>query len=260
MEEGLNLNKFWGDALIKPHVVFERNSDMYCVYCGEMADTREHCPPKAFLRKPYPTDLPTMPACLKCNNGFSADERYASNVINCLVEYYQTSNVNVLEINAGDIKEVKEAKESVQQFIQAPYFDERLANIFRKIAICHAAFEISMGYFCKDWKGIPEKISYTIKPFLKLQEWENLEYAEVVNDCILPEIGSRIFRNIYVVEMKMQSIKTGEEGILPVVMVDWTDVQDGFYKYQVYFKDDKIWVKMIFRDFLYCEVVFSKSE
>ena len=63
--KGFNMRKFWGSSSIAPHVVFRRNSEMYCVYCGERADTREHCPSKAFLRKPFPTDLPTVPACKK---------------------------------------------------------------------------------------------------------------------------------------------------------------------------------------------------
>ena len=84
-----------GKSFDRTHVVFRRNSNMYCVYCGDKADTREHCPSKAFLNKPYPTDLPTVPACKQCNNGFSADERYTSAYINYLYEYYENSNIDI---------------------------------------------------------------------------------------------------------------------------------------------------------------------
>lgn len=134
-----------------------------------------------------------------------------------------------------------------------------MANVFRKLAICHAAFEISSGYYSNDWDGIPERISYVIKTFLRQQDWENLEYAEVINDEVLPEIGSRTFRNVYVVQAKMRTVHAEKEAIVPVLMTDWTDIQDDFYKYQVYLKSNKIWVKMIFRSFLYCEVVFSPN-
>lgn len=259
MEKEFNFNKYWGSSLIEPHVVFRRNSNMYCVYCGEEADTREHCPSKAFLQKPYPADLPTVPACKKCNNGFSYDERYASNVIKCLASYYEANDMSVFESEEKDLKEIKEARKATKEFVKQPFFDERLANVFRKLAICHASYEISTGYFSKDWDGTPERISYVIKPFVRQQDWENLEYAEVIHDEILPEIGARAFRNIYVVQAKMVSIETGTDALLPMIMVDWVDVQDGFYKYQVYLKDNKIWVKMIFRDLLYCEVVFSSN-
>lgn len=110
MEKEFNFNKYWGSPLIEPHVVFRRNSYMYCVYCGARADTREHCPSKAFLQKPYPTDLPTVPACKKCNNGFSADERYASSFIRYLVKYYEENEMSIFEVEENDLKEVKEAK------------------------------------------------------------------------------------------------------------------------------------------------------
>lgn len=259
MEKEFNFNKYWGSSLIEPHVVFRRNSNMYCVYCGENADTREHCPSKAFLQKPYPTDLATVPACKKCNNSFSSDERYASNFIKCLARYYEANSMSIFESEEKDLREIKEARKSAKEFVKQPFFDERLANVFRKLAICHAAFEISTGYYSKDWDGIPERISYVIKPFMRQQDWEYLEYAEVINDQRLPEKGSRAFRNVYVVEAKLTSIEDGKDALLPMIMVDWVDVQDGFYKYQVYLKDNKIWVKMIFRDFLYCEVVFVPS-
>jgi hypothetical protein len=37
-----------------------------CGYCGEAASTRDHVPPKAILRKPFPK-LITVPACAGCN-------------------------------------------------------------------------------------------------------------------------------------------------------------------------------------------------
>lgn len=48
----------------------------FCVYCGAPATTRDHVPPKCLLEKPYPTDLPTVPSCKKCNSSFSLDEQY----------------------------------------------------------------------------------------------------------------------------------------------------------------------------------------
>lgn len=34
------MRKFWGSALLATHVDFRRDSEMYCVYCGEKANTR----------------------------------------------------------------------------------------------------------------------------------------------------------------------------------------------------------------------------
>ena len=50
---------------------------MICIYCQiDEATTHDHVPPKQLLRKPYPTNLLTVPSCEKCNNGYSTDEEY----------------------------------------------------------------------------------------------------------------------------------------------------------------------------------------
>lgn len=43
-----------------------------CALCGiETATTKDHVPPKGIFDKPRPSDLITVPACKKCNNGDS---------------------------------------------------------------------------------------------------------------------------------------------------------------------------------------------
>lgn len=52
-----------------------------CVYCGILADSKDHAPPKCLMLSPLPSNLITLPACKKCNNGFSFDE----NVVRALI-------------------------------------------------------------------------------------------------------------------------------------------------------------------------------
>lgn len=54
---------------------WEKSKSNGCIYCGESATTREHTPSKTFLIEPYPENLPTIPACFACNNGYSEDEK-----------------------------------------------------------------------------------------------------------------------------------------------------------------------------------------
>lgn len=49
-----------------------------CVYCGDWADTKDHTPPRFFLKSPLPSNLVTLPACKKCNLTFSSDENVVS--------------------------------------------------------------------------------------------------------------------------------------------------------------------------------------
>ena len=52
-----------------------------CVFCGGVADTTDHTPPKCLLERPYPADLMTVPACENCNSGFSRDEAFLKAVL-----------------------------------------------------------------------------------------------------------------------------------------------------------------------------------
>jgi hypothetical protein len=45
-----------------------------CAYCGDPATTVDHIPPKRLFTPPLPSNLVTVPACKKCNNGASNDD------------------------------------------------------------------------------------------------------------------------------------------------------------------------------------------
>ncbi len=53
-----------------------------CAYCNNApGTTRDHVPPKGFLRLPYRANLRTVPACARCNTSCSADEEYVRRVM-----------------------------------------------------------------------------------------------------------------------------------------------------------------------------------
>jgi hypothetical protein len=45
-----------------------------CAYCGGLASTKDHTPPRNLLRSPLPNHTITVPACRECNEGYSFDE------------------------------------------------------------------------------------------------------------------------------------------------------------------------------------------
>lgn len=47
-----------------------------CIFCGSLADTREHIPAKHFFKSTPDTNLITVPSCFKCNKGFQKDEDF----------------------------------------------------------------------------------------------------------------------------------------------------------------------------------------
>lgn len=68
-----------------------------CVYCSNIADTKDHAPPRCLLRPPLPANLITLPACLQCNNGFSFDE----NVVRAFVSLVSTHADLIIERQPG---------------------------------------------------------------------------------------------------------------------------------------------------------------
>lgn len=47
-----------------------------CIYCGNIADTREHIPPKQFFKGILDKSLITVPSCKACNSEFQKDEDF----------------------------------------------------------------------------------------------------------------------------------------------------------------------------------------
>jgi len=48
-----------------------------CVYCHtQEKETDDHVPPKCFFPVPRPSNLITVPSCLKCNQGLGKDEEF----------------------------------------------------------------------------------------------------------------------------------------------------------------------------------------
>jgi hypothetical protein len=59
-----------------------------CVYCGSVAESSDHTPPRCLLPPKLPSNLQamTVPACKECNNGYSNDELRAAAMI-CTVSF-----------------------------------------------------------------------------------------------------------------------------------------------------------------------------
>lgn len=265
MQEGrdFNFNIFWGPEYLKPFVEYSRQGTYRCIYCGSVADTREHVPSKTFLKKPLPTDLPVLPACKKCNNGFSSDELYTKTYIKCLKAVLIDNNLGYLNIDCSDRKEIREAKLSIKEVLDQKelVYDARVGRVLRKLAIGHAVYELSEGYPSLTWGWTPFYTKYIMRSTVSEAEWNDLEYAEAMNDKILPEMGSRVFRNLFAIQLPLESFEGNSNLSFNLFLLDWTDIQDGEYRYVAYLDNtNQLVVKMIIMDFLYGEVVFRRSD
>ena len=246
--------EYYGDDRFRHKIVYAKDAYSECVYCGAEAKTREHAPSKVFLNKPYPGDLPIVPACFKCNNSFSKDELFLAILIEKLKNSFYGSQYPLsdetlarLDINPKIASAIDNAIVS-NDFAQ---FDHRIKNVALKLAISHAVYELSEGYCAKD-----ANIDYSFSNNMSIENREDFESAIVLNDKLLPEIGSRAYERIMVMEVSAQSQEQPDQTVtVPLMLLDWVDVQESRYLYTCYNLSDAIVVKMIISDFLFVSVI-----
>lgn len=79
----------------------------YCVYCQKnIADTLDHIPSRGLFPDTKDVKFLTVPACRKCNRGFSADEEYFRNF---------TANVSILSSPSADLLLATKIKRSIDR-------------------------------------------------------------------------------------------------------------------------------------------------
>lgn len=121
-----------------------------CIYCGGLADTRDHVPSKCLLEPPYPTNLSVVDCCDSCNQDFSKDEQYFV----CLLESVLCGSTDPAKIKRPSVARVMENSPALRQRIESSKTEingqtafipetERIKKVMLKLARGHAAFELS---------------------------------------------------------------------------------------------------------------------
>ncbi|NPU99900.1 MAG: hypothetical protein HPY53_00815 [Brevinematales bacterium] len=215
----------------------------FCVYCGDAADTREHVPPRVFLDEPYPENLPVVPACKRCNEGFSDDEAYMACVIECALA--GTTDPNILK--RDKVKRIlsetpllrKRIDEQIIKKGSDTYFSieiERFKNIIIKLAKGHIMHENSE---CP----LTDPTRVLMIPIIEMSEEALKEFEQPDSfsfQSLLPEVGSRsLFR-----------------WAANNLNYSWINVQSGNYSY-LFSCNNGLRVRMIIRDYLACEVYWD---
>ena len=217
-----------------------------CVYCGAYPETREHVPPKVFLDRPYPDNLPIVEACAECNNGFSMDEEYMASLLDCTI----TGTVDPGLVQRENIKRTLKKRPALTLRLQNAMktnddgilFDvefERINNVVQKIAIGHVLFELNLL--------LSETPKVAVAPFAALSEDQihNFENIYFMTPDVWPEVGSRSMQRLIIDEDKVYN-----EG--------WITVQPDRYRYTV-IQSERVEVRMVFSEYLACQVAWEYS-
>jgi hypothetical protein len=215
-----------------------------CVFCGCEPDTRDHVPSEAFLDDPLPDNLPTVDACLACNQSFSTDEEYLA----CFLEVVLRGTTvperlirekvqRALTQNAKLAARIGAAKteDAGGRLVWAPEFD-RVRNVVLKLARGHAAYELSLPH-------LDAPCSLLIRPFMALRSAARATFEEAGSGAIRgwPEIGSRAF-----------SRACGADSFASTDG-PWVVVQSGRYRYSVD-QTGGVVVRIVISEYLACQV------
>jgi hypothetical protein len=229
-----------------------------CIYCGGLPETRDHVPSRVLLDRPLPTNLPVLPACSRCNGGFSADEEYFA----CLLETAMVGSTEpdavrrpvvseVLRRNPALRARLEAARQSSNGHVAFSVDPARAEAVLLKLARGHAAYELST--LCRE---APTQLSWGPISSLPAHERDLLDEAYVAD--FFPEIGSRGMQRMLVTQITVQG-PNGQTEVKNVVVVDWVDVQDGRYRYLAYEDPSGIRVRIVLGEYLYADVFWSKG-
>jgi len=258
---------FYGDDRIKPHIVYKKE-ESYCIYCGDIANSREHTPSKVFLVHPYPDNLFLVPSCKKCNNSFSDDELYLWFVIEILKqrfsEDYTSDDRSISRFSKYTTLAQKVNHDICRYLFGYPnltiwlFKNDRIDRVIKKLAIGHAVFELSEGYYTDSNEWHIEKVDYAFLPSLSKETIDTFDIPIDISGYLLPEIGSRAFDNIIVLELYLQSTK-GQQDTKKIrsLWMDWTVVQERKYKYICVKGNYQIYVGICISEFLFASIIFS---
>ncbi len=243
-EHHTKYNGLWGETLLqlKNRLVYSRRSkNMICIYCGENAQTREHCPPRSFFPEhDFPDNLRVLPACEQFNKGFSHDEEIVMDFLNCAYDFLCKKVAN------GEYS--LSIKEGIELTEKSKWPIAEAEKIFAKVAQGLAIYEMAECFGDYDW--MPKMTDYICKHWITQKEWENLKQPVTID--AFPELGTRASDGFFIFQIDSDSIDS--------CSVMWTELKEDVFSYVTWMQDGFIKVRMIIRDFFYVEVSFYNED
>ncbi|MBU1020241.1 MAG: hypothetical protein KJ847_03430, partial [Firmicutes bacterium] len=98
------------------------------------------------------------------------------------------------------------------------------------------------------------------RPHMRNDEIELFDDVIVLNDNILPIIGSRAFNHIYVIEVKRKNVSSDEIISDQQIVMNWIDIQEKKYRYVCWIDEKHLHVKIVIDEFLFAEIVFNQID
>lgn len=211
-----------------------------CAHCGGPMQTRDHAPSKVLLDQPYPPDLPLVPACSACNEGFSLDEEYLACLLECVIrgstrpDDMARENISrKLATQPALAARIEKGRRATPEGLVWDVEQARVDNVLIKLAQAHAFFELADARF-----DSPPRVSsmplQAMSPELR-DAFENPPGGLLTG---WPEVGSRAMQRLV-------------EGDGP-----WLEVQPGRYRYMAHAGPPAI-IRIVLSEYLAAEVTWD---
>lgn len=226
------------------HLYFDERLNGGCAYCGGQADTRDHVPSRVLMDKPYPSNLPVVGACNRCNNGFSRHER----MVACLVDCAMWGGTEAPELRPKVRRMLTEdgllARE-VQCVLHSGAArlaeHESVGVVVNKLANGHHSY--------LEFRSDVPISAVRVATRLDMGEEHLSDFEQLPGGQLFPEIGTRGFVN---------AVKglggPPQSGEVSVESSGWTVVQPGRYRYAAIHYSRRTALRFVLSEYLYCEV------
>lgn len=224
-----------------------------CVYCGGLADTRDHVPARALLEAPFPENLPVVPACRTCNASYSAHEQYLACFLECVLagstdpDRIPTESISRALRRDGALRSrIERSRVEVDgQVVFHPEVD-RVQRVVRKLAAGHAAYELSRVV-----RRPPSTIAWWPLTMMTGEQRTNFDAPHV--PCLLGEVGSRGLQRLLMTQVVLED-GSGNRQSVGIFTNDWVEVQEGRYRFLAIDDVEGLKVKLVLSEYLACEV------
>lgn len=241
------LNEYHGDKRLLDILTYDKKGNYKCIYCLNIANSREHIPSKIFLNKKYPEELAVLPACKSCNNSYSNDEQYLA----CLIDFIQYKIENLSDVKRDIIRKTFVKRPRIKATFEESIIINKdgslksmnidiskIENIVLKLAIGHGTYQLS-----KIFMKSPTQLNYKFLCDLTDEEFKHFNALPIIEKA--PEIGSRLMEELYIINDDV-----------PITL--WKNVQENQYRYIAFHSNEGTTVRIVIGEFFFAEVFWKE--
>lgn len=216
----------------------------FCAQCGGPPKTRDHVPPKAFLDKPFPANLPVVGTCGPCDGGASIDEEYVA----CLIEVAVCGSVKPGSLERPRVQRALARNPALAARFEAAFDPEAIAVAAETDRIRRVVEKTARGLWAYELAepALDPKADVGVQPLHLLDPETRDSFERNQPAQIFAEVGSRM--------MVRQAAALGAESI--ATSAGWQVVQPDRFRYAVEFDERRV-VKLVLREYLAAEIRFG---